>query len=463
LPRNCSENRTEVASEDGERRIAINKPPEYRPFPGKVLFELWRAPIAFLTRLARRYGDVVRFPLGRASVYLINHPDLIQDVLVTHQQNFCKGPRAERAKAFFGEGLVTSEGETHLRQRRLAQPAFHRDRIRAYGSIMATSALRASDQWLPDEVLDIHAEMTSLALTIVAKTLFASDLAEEGTLEIKNALAAIFETFNATLLLPFGGFIEKLPLPSIRRFRAARARLHATIHGIIDQHRDGENRADDLLSMLMTGDGDAGPLSDLQLRDHITVFLLAGGETTANALTWTWYLLAQHPDVEQRLHAEIDRLQGRQLTADDVPQLPYTRMVLAEAIRLYPPIWILGRTVIGAYETAGYHIPPNSIILVCPYLVHRDPRWYGAPDRFDPDRWTPECIDRRPKFSYVPFGAGTRICIGESFAWTEGVLVLASIAQRWKLRLFPGQTVSLSRFSALRPENGLRMVPHRRR
>jgi cytochrome P450 len=420
-----------------------------------------RDPLAFLTDLAQRYGDIARVPLGAETLYLFNHPDLIREVLVTQHRNFHKGRGLERARMLLGTGLLTSEDEFHLRQRRLAQPAFHRQRVAAYGATMAAYAAARRDRWRAGAVIDAHREMMALTLAIVGKTLFDADVEHEAA-EIGEALATTFEAFQFGFLLPFGELLERLPLPATLRFKKARARLDATIYRLIEERRRSGADHGDLLSMLLLAqdtEGDGGGMTDLQLRDEAMTLFLAGHETTANALTWTWYLLSQHPAVEARLHAEVDAaLGGRLPAADDLGALPYTRMVLAESMRLYPPAWILGRRAVAPFEAGGYEIPTRSIVLMSQFVTHRDARWFPDPEQFDPERFTPDRQAQRPKFAYFPFGGGPRVCIGEQFAWMEGVLVLATIAQRWRLSLVPGHPVALQPIITLRPKFGMRMT-----
>jgi len=300
----------------------------------------------------------------------------------------------------------------------------------------------------------------ALTLAIVGKTLFDSDVEHEAA-EIGAALTTTFQAFNFGFFLPFGELLEHLPVPSTLRFRKARSRLDATIYRMIEERRRSSADRGDLLSMLLLAqdtEGDGGGMSDVQLRDEAMTIFLAGHETTANALTWTWYLLSQHAAVEARLHAEIDSaLGGRLPTADDLPLLPYTRMVLAESMRLYPPAWILGRRALGPFEANGYEIPPRSIVLMSPYVTQRDARWFPDPERFDPERFSPERQAERQKFAYFPFGGGPRVCVGEQFAWMEGVILLATIAQRWRLRLVRDHPVALQPIITLRPKYGMAM------
>lgn len=447
---------------------AIYPPGPKRRIPGAQLLAFRRDPIGFLMKIAREYGDIAHFRLGSQDIFLLNHPDHVKDVLVTNHHKFFKGRGLERSKRLLGEGLLTSEGDFHRRQRRLAQPAFHRQRVAAYGTVMVEHGERLSRRWQharpPDGALDIHREMMRLTLAIAGKTLFDSDVETEAE-EIGGALTAALELFNM-ILVPFSELLEKLPLPGPRRFKKARERLDATIYRIIQARRaSGEDRGD-LLSMLLHAqdvEGDGGSMTDEQLRDECMTLFLAGHETTANALTWTWYLLSQHPEVEARLHAEIDGvLVGRLPTVDDLPNLRYTEMVLAESMRLYPPAWVMGRRVMEPYSTGGYTFPVHSIILLSPYLMHHDPRYFPDPFVFDPQRWTPEARAARPRFSYFPFGAGPRQCIGEAFAWMEGALLIATLARNWKLRLVPGHPVALLPLITLRPRHGMRMTPEQR-
>lgn len=443
--------------------VKLNPPGPRQIFPGHMLLEFARRRLPFMVESAEKYGDIVFFKVGNERIYLFNHPDLIRDVLVTNQKNFIKSRALVRAKRVLGEGLLTSEGEFHLRQRRLAQPAFHRDRIAAYGCSMVDYAARSSSRLVNGSSLDMHEEMMKLTLAIVAKTLFSADVENEAT-EIGDALTTAFESFNIGIL-PFSEILEKLPLPYIKRFEAARARLDATIYRIIDERRTaGEDRGD-LLSMLLLAqdtEGDGSGMSDTQLRDEAMTIFLAGHETTANALSWTWYLLSQHPDVEARFHQEIDALGDRLPRPDDQPLLPYTRMILAESMRLYPPAWAVGRRAINDFDAGGYLIPARSMVLMSQYITHRDPRFYPDPARFDPERWRPEVSATRPKFSYFPFGGGTRICIGEQFAWMEGILILATIARRWRLRYLGASPPEIEPRITLRPKGRLEMRAEKR-
>lgn len=440
-------------------------PPSSRgkPFVGHLL-DFRQDPTKLLSDLARKHGDIVHFKLGPQDIYLLNHPDYIRDVLVTHNRNFIKSRGLQMAKKFLGESLLTSEGEVHRRQRRLAQPAFHRQRINAYAEVMTDAAVRTRERWREGEMLDLWQEMMRLTLAIVGKTLFDADVESEAT-EIGKALTDVMQLFER-ITNPLAGVLDRLPLPSNIRWLKAKTRLDSTIYRVIDERRaSGEDRGD-LLSMLLLAqdeEGDGGSMTDLQLRDEAMTLFVAGHETTANALTWTWYLVSKHLDVEAKLHEEIDSVLGGNLaTAADVSRLQYTEMVFAESMRLYPPAWVIGRRVLTDYQVSRYVVPAGAIVLMSPWVMHHDPRFFPEPFKFDPERWTPEARESRPKFSYFPFGGGPRVCIGEQFAWMEGALLIATLGQRWKLRLAAGQRVEPKAMITLRPRRGIRMTLSKR-
>jgi cytochrome P450 len=433
-------------------------------YPGQFMVEIARNPLAMMMAMKLEHGDIAHWRIGPQPIYLFSHPDLIRDVLVTNGKNFHKSRGLERAKRLLGNGLLTSEGEFHLRQRRLAQPAFHKQRIASYATTMTDYAARTSVRWRDGQYIDMHTEMMRLTLGIVARTLFDADVDAEAA-EIGEALTTAFESFNIAML-PFTEYLERLPLPSVRRFNAAKATLDRAIYRIIDERRaSGEDRGDLLSMLLMATDteGDGTGMSDLQLRDEALTIFLAGHETTANALTWTWYLLSQHPDVERKLHDEVDRvLSGRAPAYEDMQSLPYTRMVLAESMRLYPPAWAIGRRALEKFDAMGYTIPKRAVVLMCPYIVQRDARFFPDPERFDPERWTPEAQASRPKFAYFPFGGGNRVCIGEQFAWMEGVMLIAQLSQKWRMRLDPSARLEVQPLITLRPRHGMPMILEKR-
>ena len=424
-----------------------------------VFPEFRKDPPLFLLNVARHHGDVAFFKMGSQKFYLLNRPEYVQDVLVTHNGKFQKSRIMQRAKVLLGEGLLTSEGQFHLRQRRLVQPAFHRQRIAGYAAAMVECAERSAERWTSGETRDISEEMMRLTLAIVAQTLFGAEVEEDAD-EIGRAMTDVLGMFNM-MLIPFTEFLQKMPLPSMRRFERARGFLDKKIYSIINERRQSGDDRGDLLSMLLLAQdeqGDGGSMTDTQVRDEALTLFMAGHETTANALTWTWYLLSQHPDVERRLHEELRSvLAGGAPGFDDLPQLPYTEMVFAESMRLYPPAWAISRLAMQDHDIAGYPIPAGSLCMLSPYVMHRNPEYFPDPERFDPERWTPEAKDSRPKFSYFPFGGGPRMCIGERFAWTEGVLLLATIGQRWRMRLEPAQRVAHRAQITLRTRYGMRM------
>ena len=421
-------------------------------------------PLAFFTNLARTYGDVAYLRMGGEHLFLLSDPRHIRDVLVTHQRSFIKGRGLERAKRLLGNGLLTSEGAAHLRQRRLIQPAFHRDRIASYAAVMTGYADHVCTRWADGSDVDVAQEMMRLTLAIVGKTLFDTDV-EARARDVGAAMTAVMESFW-TFMLPFARIIERLPVPGLRRSRAARAELDAIIYRMIAERRRSPGDRGDLLSMLLEAQDEErsdGPheraMTDQQVRDEAMTIFLAGHETTANVLTWTWYLLSGAPDVEARLHAEIDRVLGGRLpTVADIGSLPFVEQVVTESMRLYPPAWMIGRRAIEPYAIDDYVLPRRALVLLSPYIVQRDARHFREPDRFLPDRWTPELKASLPPFAYLPFGGGPRRCIGESFAWMELVLVLSTIAQRWRLRLVPGHPVVPQASVTLRTKHGMKMT-----
>src|SRR5215213_528843 len=351
---------------------AVTPPgPKGKPVIGN-LFDFKSDPANFLLRCAREYGDVVHFKLGPQSLFLVNDPEIIKDVLVTNNRNFVKSRGLELAKEFLGEGLLTSEGDFHLRQHRLAQPAFHRQRVFAYGEAMVDYSTRACEHWTDGETRDMAQEMMGLTMAVVGKTLFDADVIEEAK-EIGQALTEMVHFFDR-ITTPFPKLMAKLPLPSNYRFKRAKERLDATIYRIINERRASETDRGDLLSMLLLAqdeEGDGGRMTDLQLRDEAMTIFLAGHETTANALSWTWFLLGQAPHIEARLHEEVDRVLGGRLpTVGDLPRLRYTDMVVKESRRLYPPAWAFGRETVEDCEIGGYHVPAGTQLVMSQWVMH---------------------------------------------------------------------------------------------
>ncbi len=444
---------------------SLHPPGPHNRIPGSLAFELRRDPVGMFTRLARTYGDVVYLRLGGSDVYLVSRPDYIRDILVTRNEAFIKGEGLRNAKVLLGDGLLTSEGEFHKRQRRLIQPAFHNQRIADYSRVMVDYSLRASQRWQDGATVDMHREMMHLTLAIVARVLFSADVEAEAD-RIGSALTTSLEYLNH-LMSPMAFVTDRLPLPSHRAFRRAGEVLDATIQRMIDERRTGENRPDDLLTLLLQAqdeEGEGGGMGDRQIRDEALTLFLAGHETTANALTWTWYLLSQNPEAERRLEAELDDiLGGDPPSLEDIPRLPFTNAVLSEALRLYPPAWILTRESVADYPIDGHVAAAGSTFLVSQWIVQRDPRYFDQPDAFVPDRWTPEFRAKLPRFAYFPFGGGPRVCIGEPFAWMEGTLALAVLAQRWRARHVPEHPVETLPRITLRPRYGMQMTLERRR
>jgi len=435
-----------------------------RLLPFSNLLSYRRSPLAFFQNLAKNHGDISHFRIGPQEGFFLNHPDLIKEVLVSSHANFQKGLVLQRAKRLLGEGLLTSEGEFHRRQRRLAQPAFHRQRIASYADVMVDYAIRTGERWRDGQTVDVSEEMMRLTLGIVGKTLFDADV-ESQTGEVGAAMTTLVELFD-TLTMPFFEVLSKLPLPQLRRFDAARKKLDQIIFSMVaDRRKRGIDRGD-LLSMLLLAqdeEGDNGNMTDLQLRDELMTIFLAGHETTANALTWTLYLLSQHPEVESSLFHEIDSVIGsRKPTFSDVGELRFTEMVFSESMRLYPPAWAIGRLAKVDSLIGGYLVPQKSLVIVSQYVTHRDERYYENPLVFDPQRWAPEVRESRPAFAYFPFGGGPRRCIGEGFAWMEGILLIATLAQQWKFRLVPNHPVALKPVVTLRPKYGMKMIVSRR-
>ncbi len=402
--------------------------------PGATFLKFRRDPLAFFADTQRTYGDIARFTFGPQEVFLVSHPDWIEDVLVTSAKKFQKGVALQRAKRLLGEGLLTSEGQAHLRQRRTIQPMFHRQQVQRFADAMVKHAVRWRDSITPDATIDVTDEMAGLTLAIVGETLFSSNVQGDAD-EVRDALAAAVQSFGIAFL-PGLEYLEKLPLPMFVRIRKARERLDRVIHRVIAERRSGGSSPEsDLVSMMLAARDPENPnepgMSDEQIRDEAMTIFLAGHETTANAMAWTWHLLGGAPDVDLKLQEELTRvLDGRTPSVDDVPKLEYARAVIAESMRLYPPAWTMGRRAIERHTIAGHTIEPGALVIMSQWIAHHDPRWWPEPDRFNPDRWAAK--SDRPKYAYFPFGGGSRLCIGESFAWTEAILLLATIAQRWR-------------------------------
>jgi cytochrome P450 len=433
-------------------------------WPLGQLLEFRRDNLAFYTNCARRYGDVVSYRLGPHRVYQVNHPDLIEQVLVHPQRCFNKNFFALRhLQPILGNGLLTSESDFWLRQRRLAQPAFQRERIADYANIIVSYAERLRAHWRHGETRDLHVDMMRLTLEIAAKTLFDADVARDAA-EVGAAFEVVQTIFSRRFqsLLPLPLWI---PTPGNLRMRRAIRRLDQIVFQVIQQRRrSGEDRNDVLSRLLRAQDvGDDSCMTDRQLRDEIMTLFLAGHETTALALTWTWYLLAQHPEADAKLTKELDTvLQGRLPTLEDLPQLNYTERIILESMRLYPPAYGIGREACAECELGGYHVPVKTAVFLVQWVVHRDARYFDHPDVFDPDRWQNDLAQRLPRYAYFPFGGGGRVCLGANFAMMEAVLALATLAQKFRATLVPGHEVTPIPCITLRPANGMMMSLTRR-
>jgi cytochrome P450 len=457
--------------------------PTYK-MPGKLLRQFIHDPINTLSNIAREYGDISYFKLGHERVYLINNPDYIEKVLIYDHRNFKKGKRLQTAKAVLGEGLVTSESELHKRQRRLIQPIFHPKQIISYSNTMTDYATRMSDRWKDGDIVDVSEEMMRLTLGIICKSVLNYNIESEAR-EVGKALTTV-RKYSKRLQSPIGHVLDKIPvLPAVSGAREAKKELDSLVYKLIADRRRKEQQGstdnnnngkshdgEDLLSRLMDAQDSDSPnnnqekMSDKQVRDEVMTIFIAGHETTANALTWTFYLLSQNQDVEIKLHDEINSVLGdssgnnvgnRIPTADDIPKLQYTEKVLRESMRLYPPVWTIGRRVENDYSVGEYTIPAGSSILMSQYVMHHNPRYYEEPERFNPDRWTEEFKSHLPRFSYFPFGGGIRGCIGEPFTWIEGILIIATITQKWTMRMLPSQRIKLDPAITLRPRYGMKM------
>ncbi|MFZ0703491.1 MAG: cytochrome P450 [Candidatus Acidiferrales bacterium] len=464
------------------------------PFPGAD----W---LAGFERAARNFGDVVYFQFLHVPMILLVHPDAIESVLLTNPGDFLKSRDYRALAKVLGNGLLTSEGDSWRAQRKMLQPAFRRENILAYAPVVTACAENMLGRWSDGETRDLHQEMMALTLDIVGKALFGTDVlrsADRVGFALETAMKQFTRIAGWAFLLP-----RSFPVPGSWRMRRATRQLDEVIYGIIRDRRahvrnSGAGNSSDLLGTLLEiRDDDGRPLSDLQLRDNLMTLFLAGHETTAIALTWTWYLLATNPEVERKLHAELDEvLRGQTPAAADLPRLPYTEMVLKESMRLYPPAWGIGRQSVVEFEVGGYQVPPRTNIFMLQWVTQRDPRWYSEPEQFLPERWREEVLrgaetparnseashmgtapaptlnasaanhaaqnQKRPRFAYFPFGGGPRVCIGAGFGMMEAALLLATIAQRYRFALVPDHPIELFPSVTLRPRHGIRAVLHKR-
>ena len=452
------------ASEPSRQKPAYSFPPG---FQRNLLWYALRKfrpanPIILFQHLADTYGDIAHYKLGRNHIVFLNHPDYIREVLVVQNDNFIKERTVQRTKMLLGEGMITAEGRAHREQRMAAQPAFHRQSIPEYAATMVEETLGLMNSWRDGEERDIAVDMMHLTLNVVARTLFATELRDE-VYELAAAINRIMGLYNFLVMLPAAEWLVHIRPPGLAAFVRARKRVDAVVYRMIDANLRNRRDRDSLLDLMLA----ATPSNDADrrqsLRDQVITIFLAGYETVANALAWTWYLLSQNPERESRLHGELDAvLGGRAAAVDDLQRLRYTETVLAESLRLYPPAWAMGRCALNDFSLGDYFLPARTTVLISQFVTHRDPRFFADPLRFDPDRFSEKNKAGRKKFTYFPFGAGPRQCIGESFAWMEGVLVLATIAQKWKLSLVAGHPVQPQPLITLRPKYGMLMRVERR-
>jgi cytochrome P450 len=428
---------------------------------------LWkrRRLLALLEEISAWPGDSAEVRVSRQAITVLKHPDLVQQLVVGCAAQTGKGRSAERQRffAFLGEGVLNTEGELHRRQRRLVLPAFHRSRLPAYAQVIGETTRRLTAPWRAGESRDLAAEMMALTLAIVGRALFSSPAGED---EAGGAIARGFNDMMShlnDLIFPGATWLLRTPLPFARRLRRAQQILDDRVYQLIRGRRAAGSDTGDLLSTLLLAEDAERPgerLSDREVRDQVMTLFFAGQETAANALTWTWWLLATHPAAEAALHAELGRvLAGRDPVFADVAQLPYTNQIVSEALRLYPPVWSMGRQALADLELGGRTVPSGSLILAPQWLLHRDARWFAEPTTFRPERWTPEFRAALPRFAYFPFGGGPRSCIGEGLAWTEIILVVATLAQRWRFEAGPeGRQIRPTPRISLGPDRPVRLT-----
>ncbi len=441
--------------------------PKGLPLLGNLL-DLRKDSLGFIKKVQKEFGDIAHFKAGKYRIYLVSHPDYAQRVFQDHYKNYGKQTKAWRKfRDFLGNGLLSNEGEFWKRQRRISQPAFHRDKIASFAAQMVQDTEELLKKWetayQKNEPIDISSEMMHVTLQIMGETLLSANLSGDAE-KVREAMTTTLRITNERLR----SFIEvplSIPTPKNRRFLKARQTLDDIVYKIIEDRQNKKNQYQDLLSMLMnTVDEETDErMNKKQLRDEVMTIFLAGHETTANALSWTFYLLSQKPEAEERLSSEIHSvLNGRAPTLADIPQLAYTERVVKESMRLCPPVPIIGRSVTEDDEMGGYFIPKNSVVLTTPYLTHRHPDFWENPEKFDPDRFLSERFSKLPKYAYFPFGGGPRLCIGNNFAMMEAVLILATIAQRYQLKLIPDQKIEVEVAITLRPKYGIKMQLEKR-
>jgi cytochrome P450 len=421
-----------------------------------IVRERRRDPLGMFTRLRDEHGPVVCFRMGPLEMLLVTEPDLVQEVFTTHADRVRKGRILEGARVVLGDGLLTAEGDVHRRHRRLIQPAFRHERLEGYARVMTRRAAAVADRWEDGSTIDVLSEMGGLTMGVVGETLFGTEI--EGERErVEAALVDVFRAFDL-LVLPFAGLRMRVPTRTVRRFRAARRELDRVVGRIVAERRAAGGDRGDLLSELLAATDEEGrpALDDDEVRHEVMTLFTAGLETTANALAFTWHLLARHPEVERRMRAEAAALPGDP-TAGDLPALGVTAAVLSESLRLYPPAWMLARRALAPLRLGPFAVPEGGLVMMPPYLLHRDPRFWPDAERFDPARWMPSGASPPHRYSYIPFGAGGRKCIGAGFATMEGVLLLATIARRARLLATSDEDLALLPQITLRPAGPLRM------
>lgn len=494
-------------------------PPGPSKRPIKLLSQFLRDPLQTFMKISNEYGDISYFKLGRQNVYMLNNPDYIERVLIYDHKNFKKGKRLQTAKRFLGEGLVTSEGEKHDGQKKIIHPFFLPKKISSFDPIMTEYAINMCNNWKDGSEIDIHKEMTKVTLSIICKSMMDYDMQSDESEEFGRAFD-ISKNYSKRLQHPLGHILDSIPvLPKVAESRKAAKTLDSIVYKLMSTRRQeistqdelsnsnssgkSKNTGDDLLTGLLllensdqeknqknnlndsnrqNDDGDNQIMSDQQIRDHIITMLIAGHETTANALTWTYYLLAQHPEIEQKVFEEIDSVlknnsalkiktdnnivnseKYRLPTSKDIPKLKYIEKVFRESMRLFPPVWTIGRMVEEDYQVGDYVIPKDSTIFMSQYVMHRNPLYYENPEQFIPERWSDDFKRHLPRFSYFPFGGGLRGCIGEPFAWQEGILLIATISSYWKMSLKPNQKIKMDPGITLNPKKGIKMLLHARK
>ncbi len=427
-------------------------------YPGQIYFRFRKDPIGFLEDLAREFGDMSHWRIGLDHVFFINHPNLIRDVLVTESHKFLTGFAS--SKDIVGEGVLTSNGDRHRSHRRMMQTAFNHERIAPFADTITKQTHHAASRWHDGSTLNLAKEMMQMTLVITGKILLGVDWESEAP-AIRTALDGLMGS-PSNMILSFGHLLQKIPVPSIRRMKAGRAKLNQIVNELIDQRLTSNEESDDLLSMLC-GQAETGAMTLDDVRDEVKTILIAGHETVSTVLIWTFHLLSRHPSVESQLHEELDRVVGTRLPAlADLPALPYLEKVIREVMRLHPPVWMIWRRSTADHQINGFVAPSRSIIIMSQHVMHRDARYFSEPLQFDPERWTPELKSGLPKCAYFPFGSGNRQCLGEGLAWMETLLTVATLGRQWKFQPASENPVIADPILTQRPKGGLLMIPHRR-